>query len=256
MYHLDRKETISKIIKLLVKLIKVKVTKKETHNIRNLPLLLWLFGLFTNSSILHDNVGWMQVGHGFDAVVNYTEGGGYYFWSIVFDGLDNVFLVGAVSVKLFILRLHIRYFCDMCILILLEYPYFSSKIRDWHWEKRICKRERVSRRVPSAFGSGRTKSSVVGKSRRGDGWFVIPPILCPRKPAFSFGRDGYVSGFGGGRIICFIFNSDWSSYFCINTPPDWLFVSPPPSASTWVFKYIFTWSWVGIKYGLVSKLVM
>ena len=46
---------------------------------RNFPLLLQFFGLLTNSSILHDNVGLMQVGHGFDAVVIFIEGGGYYF---------------------------------------------------------------------------------------------------------------------------------------------------------------------------------
>ena len=40
------------------------------------------------------------------------------------------------------------------------------------------------------------------------------------------------------------------------TPPDWLFVAPHLSALTWVLKYIFTWRWVGIKGGLVSKLGM
>ena len=48
----------------------------------------------------------MQVGHGFDAVVIFIEGGGYYFLSIGFEGLDNGFIVVVISVKLFILRLH------------------------------------------------------------------------------------------------------------------------------------------------------
>ena len=46
-----------------------------------------------------------------------------------FEGFGNGVLVVVVSNKLFIICLHIRYFCDVCILILLGYPYFSSKIR-------------------------------------------------------------------------------------------------------------------------------
>ena len=82
------------------------------------------FSLFANSSILHDNVVSMQVRHGFDAVIIFVEVSGYSLLSIGFKGLDNGILVVAVSIKLFILRLHILYFCDVCILVLLEYPYF------------------------------------------------------------------------------------------------------------------------------------
>ena len=66
----------------------------------------------------------MQVGHGFDAVVTFIEGGGYSFWSIGFEGLNIGVLVVAIYVKLFILRLYIRYFCGVCILILLDCPDF------------------------------------------------------------------------------------------------------------------------------------
>ena len=77
-------------------------------------MLLQFFGLFTNISILHDNVSLVQVGHGFDAVVIFIKGGGYYFWSIGFEVLDNGVLDVAVSVKLFILWFYIQFFV-MCV---------------------------------------------------------------------------------------------------------------------------------------------
>ena len=52
--------------------------------------------MFTNFWVLHDNVGLMQVGHGFDAVVIFIEGGGYSFSIIGFKGLGNGVLVVAV----------------------------------------------------------------------------------------------------------------------------------------------------------------
>ena len=73
-------------------------------------MLLQFFGLFTKFSILPNNVGSMQVGHGFDAVVIFIKGDGYFFLIIGFEVLDNGVLVVAIFVKLFILRLHIQYF--------------------------------------------------------------------------------------------------------------------------------------------------
>ena len=80
--------------------------------------------MFTDFWVLHDNIGSMQVGHGFFVIVIFIEGGGYSFLSIGFECLDIGVLVIVIYVKFFILRLHIRYFCDVCILILLDYSDF------------------------------------------------------------------------------------------------------------------------------------
>ena len=81
--------------------------------------------------------------------------------SIGFEGLDIGVFVVAIYFKLFILCLHIQYFCDVCILILFEYLDFLLR-------SEIDIDSKVSggggggpRIILSGTGLGRIRSSVV-----------------------------------------------------------------------------------------------
>ena len=179
----------------------------------------------------------MQVGHGFDTVVIFIEGGVYYFWSIGFEGLDNGVLLVAVSVKLFIICLHIQYFWDVCILILLEYQYFLLRP-----EIDIeSKGSGGGGGVWSEFhlllvrtGSGAALLVSPGEST-GDLLF-LPFCILSNLPLVLGGMGMYL-GLGVEEVFAsFSITIGASIYAAIPHPPAWLFVAPPPSASMWVLK--------------------